>query len=108
LATGGADRTVRLWDVKTGKETLRLRGHEDRVLGVSFERNGKGLLSRSLDATARVWEVESGIEKVVLRGHDQFVAAADVSPDGQLAVTASGTAARIWGLGPPKMPDVPL
>src|SRR4051812_23448173 len=29
LATGGTDRTVRLWDVTTGREVRRLVGHKD-------------------------------------------------------------------------------
>jgi WD40 repeat protein len=108
VATGGADKTVRLWDAQTGRELLRLRGHEDQVTGVRFDRSGKLLLSRSRDGTARIWETDSGIEKIALRGHAKEVADAKFHPDGKLAVTASGPAIRFWTLEPPPMPDLCL
>jgi hypothetical protein len=37
LATGSADKTARLWEVETGREIARLRGHEDDVISVSLQ-----------------------------------------------------------------------
>src|SRR5687768_15284050 len=34
LASGGADKTVRLWEVGTGKEVAKLEGHGNWVAGV--------------------------------------------------------------------------
>src|SRR5262249_3660662 len=45
LASGGLDRAVRLWDLATGKELLRLSGHTQAVGTVEFSRNGQRLLS---------------------------------------------------------------
>jgi WD40 repeat protein len=57
LATGGADRTVRLWDVSTGKLIHTLKGHRMTVTAVAFLPDGKSLLSSSLDQTIRRWDL---------------------------------------------------
>src|SRR5690348_7653787 len=49
LATGGTDRTVRLWDVASGREVRRLTGHKDAVCAVAFLAGGKTLVSGSTD-----------------------------------------------------------
>jgi WD40 repeat protein len=51
---GGADNTVRLWDVQTGQELARLEGHQRNVNCVAFLPDGRAL-SGSSDATVRLW-----------------------------------------------------
>jgi WD40 repeat protein len=57
-ASGGQDRTVRLWDLQTGEEVGRLGGHPEPVLGVAFW-DGKRVLSVGGRAI-RLWEVNTG------------------------------------------------
>src|SRR5262249_61649944 len=45
LASGGADRTVILWDPVTGQERAAVTGHTDRVIRVQFTADGTGLLT---------------------------------------------------------------
>ena len=49
LASGGRDRTVKLWDIATGDEMISLKGHRRRVTSVAFLPNGKTLVSCSED-----------------------------------------------------------
>ncbi len=58
LATGGADRVVRLWDTKTGQMLRQFEGHRMTVTAVSFSPEGKRLGSASLDRTIRIWPLE--------------------------------------------------
>ena len=51
------DNSVRVWDVKTGKQLWQLRGHTDRVWSVCFSSDGKQLTSGSQDKTARNWDL---------------------------------------------------
>ena len=41
LATAGADQTVRIWDLETGKEKRNFRGHAQTVNCVAFHPNGR-------------------------------------------------------------------
>jgi WD40 repeat protein len=60
LATAG-DSAVRLWDVTTGKEiTVSGVGHLGTVETLSFQANGKTLVSVGADHTLRRWESATG------------------------------------------------
>src|SRR5438105_11784011 len=41
LASGSEDKTIKLWDVQSGKELATLRGHTERVLSVAYSPDGK-------------------------------------------------------------------
>ncbi len=58
LATGGADRVVRLWEAKTGKMVRQFEGHRRTVTAVCFSPDGKRLGSASLDRTIRIWQLD--------------------------------------------------
>ena len=60
LASGSWDKTIKLWDVVTGKNTATLSGHTERVEAIAFSPDGKILASMGLDWILRLWEVPSG------------------------------------------------
>lgn len=41
LASGSSDKTIKFWDVRSGKELRTLRGHSDFVRSVAFSADGK-------------------------------------------------------------------
>ena len=43
LATGGSDSVVRVLNVESGEEVLKLEGHEDRIRSLAFSPNGNEL-----------------------------------------------------------------
>jgi len=69
LASGSHDRTMRIWNVTTGKVEQMLEGHSDPVMSVAFSRDGSKLASRSDDRTVRVWNVAIGQVEQILKGH---------------------------------------
>jgi WD40 repeat protein len=60
LASVGADRTVRLWDLTDRAHptpSLTLTGHTDTAYGVAFSPDGHILASTSADRTVRLWDL---------------------------------------------------
>ena len=58
IASGSYDKTIKLWNVKTGKLIYTLKGHRDSVLSVAFSPDGKFIASGSADKTIKLWNVE--------------------------------------------------
>ncbi|PPQ70150.1 hypothetical protein CVT26_014443 [Gymnopilus dilepis] len=58
VITGGADATVRVWDITTGECRLVLMGHRNDVTGVRM--NATRIYSWSADGAARIWDRHSG------------------------------------------------
>jgi len=59
------DNFPRLWDVETGHEIRRFKGHSDAILGVAFSPDGRRALSASFDGIVRLWDVASGQERTL-------------------------------------------
>lgn len=55
LASGLCDKTVRLWDARTGHLLHTLEGHGDEVRSVAFAPNGAVVASGSSDSSIRFW-----------------------------------------------------
>ncbi|WP_322753039.1 serine/threonine-protein kinase [Frankia sp. Cas3] len=113
LATAGADRTIRLWDV-TDPATPRLLGvpltgplggHTDAVTSVAFAPDGNTLASAGWDRTIRLWDVTDPATPRLLGvpltgplgGHTGAVFALAFAPDGHtLASAGADRTVRLW------------
>ena len=63
-ASGGRDRTGRIWDTRTWREvTEPLVGHNGQVLAVAFDRTGGRVATSSTDQGARVWRVRAPVAR---------------------------------------------
>jgi WD40 repeat protein len=60
VVSGGTDRTVRVWDLASGKAEQALEGHIDWVRAVAVSPGGRRLVSGGDDGTVRVWDLASG------------------------------------------------
>lgn len=53
----GADTTIRLWDISSGREIHKFEGHKGAVMSLQFSPDGRYFLSGSSDATIRLWRL---------------------------------------------------
>ncbi len=97
IASTGIDKTIRIWDIATGKNLVELRGHSHHVYGVSFHPDGKRLASSSRDDTVRLWDVSLGKQIQLFEGHTEQVIDVEFSPDGKhLASACDDKTIRFW------------
>ena len=54
LASGGTDKSIRLWNLQDGSAAGELTGHADRVTCLAALPDGR-LLSGSGDGTVKIW-----------------------------------------------------
>ena len=54
LVSGSKDKTVKVWQVDTGKEIMTLKGHEDDITSVAISADGKLIASGSKDKSLKL------------------------------------------------------
>ncbi len=69
VASGSDDKTVKIWDLKTGECRATLDGHTGGVNSVAITPDGKQVVSGSDDKSVRVWDALSGRQLAKLGGH---------------------------------------
>jgi WD40 repeat protein len=89
VASGGADKTIRIWDADFGKLIRTLEGHSDNVSSLDFSPNGDLLLSGSLDKTTKIWDASTGKLLRSFSNQEDQVNAVAFSPDGKTFASAS-------------------
>ncbi len=100
LASGSADRRIRLWNPATGKIIYTFDGHQEAVTAIEFMSNGKILVSASADRTIRFWDLEQKKLLKTIVAHEQKIHALAISPDGKSIISGSSDrTVRIRQLG---------
>jgi WD40 repeat protein/tRNA A-37 threonylcarbamoyl transferase component Bud32 len=117
IAMGSWDKSIKVWDAGSGKQTLTLMWHGDAVQCIAFSPDSKRIVSGSSDRTLKLWDVASdarglaldpgsairsvrGRERLTLRGHEGAVCAVSFSPDGGRIVSASADGTlKVWDAG---------
>ncbi|SPP89955.1 autophagy-related protein 16 isoform X1 [Drosophila guanche] len=101
VATGGADRKVKLWDIGKNSTEPRavLSGSSAGINSVDFDSTGAYILGTSNDYGARVWTVIDNRLRHTLTGHSGKVMAAKYVQEPIKVVTGShDRTLKIWDL----------
>jgi len=104
LAIACEDRTVAIYDTKTGRRTMWLKGHTQRVWKAAFSPDGKrlascsGEYSKPLDpGEIKLWDLKAGREVWTSTGHAGLVFDVAFTPDGRRLISASwDKTIKVW------------
>ena len=85
--SGSYDKTIKIWNIKTGKELRTLTGHSNRVWQIAMSMDGQNIASGSNDATIKIWNLGSGqLQQSITNGDstsNSSVSSISWSPDNQ-------------------------
>ncbi|EDO33344.1 predicted protein [Nematostella vectensis] len=99
FATGSADRTIKIWDLGSGKLKLSLTGHISTVRGLVVSPRHPYLFSAGEDKLVKCWDLE--YNKVIrhYHGHLSAVYDADIHPTIDVLLTCGRDATtRVWDI----------
>lgn len=99
VASASADKTVRVWNARTGEAIATLTGHKDEVTCVAFTADGKRIVSGSADKTLKLWDLDTKKELRTLEGHTDAVTCLAIFADGTHVISGSmDKTLRVWNL----------
>lgn len=93
LITGSADRTIRVWDVRSGRSVHKLKGHKGGVRCLQFD--DEKIVSGSWDMTVMIWDIVKFNRLKVLYGHSGCVSSLQFN-DHILVTGSHDRTIRIW------------
>lgn len=100
IVTASQDKTVRLWDVGTGKQIGLPIQHDSAAYRAIFSPDGTRILTTSGDGKVRLWQVETGRQIGPSMGDSLTIHRAVFSPDGKRILTANVEGmVRVWEAG---------
>jgi WD40 repeat protein len=98
VASSSLDKTIRLWDVKSGQEDHAFSTYEVGVNYIAFSPDGTLLATAGCDRTVALWDVASG-RRVRSLNHADEVMGVAFSPDGTLLVSGGyDNLVYVWGI----------
>ena len=97
VVSGSEDKTIKIWEIETGRCIRTLEEHTSSVTSVVYSPNGKYVASGSGDGTIKLWEVSSGSCVKTLEEHTSSVTSVVYSPNGRYVVSGSfDDTIKVW------------
>ncbi len=88
LVTSGEDKTVRVWDVTSGKSLRSFQGHMTKATAVAVRGDGRQVASASDDGAVRVWDLNTTDEHRALTESKESLWAVAIAPNGKRVASA--------------------
>jgi WD domain, G-beta repeat len=111
LVSASPDRTMRLWDVDSGKELRRIDVTPYQALGgfngMALSADGRFAVSAGKNHQIRIWEVATFQQVRSFTGHEGDVYAVAFAPDGRALASASRDGTILVWDASGRVPDSP-
>jgi WD40 repeat protein len=99
LASGSADKFVKVHEVAGWKLAKSFEGHSDHVLAVGWKGDGKLLASAGADNVVKVWDYAKGEQVRTINAHGKQITSLQFIGKSSLFVTCSGDKqVRVWNV----------
>ncbi|WRH67075.1 MAG: WD40 repeat domain-containing protein [Planktothrix sp. GU0601_MAG3] len=99
IIVGGGWKTIRIWNLETGKLINTLDAHSHWVLSVAISSNGQYLVSSSIDKTVKLWNLKTKTLLHTFTGHTSWVNVVKITPDNQTLISGSADKTiKVWNL----------
>lgn len=106
IVSGGGDRTVRMWDLDSGQNSITL-SIEDGVTCVAISPKGNLIAAGSLDRGLRVWDALTGYLIKRIEGHTDSIYSIAFALHSEHLISASlDKTIRLWRLKEEIQPSV--
>ncbi len=98
LAAAAADGTIRVFDVASGAERLKIEAHADWATAVCYSADGTKIASASRDKTVKVVDAETGAVVAGYSEHNVPVRAVAFAADGKSVLSAGADSVHLWNV----------
>lgn len=96
LASGGADRFMKVFDVASGELVRGFEGHTHHVLGVAWSADGRRLASSGADKSVKIWDALTGEQQRTIGGfRKEATAVRFVGLENQVLVSSGDQSVQI-------------
>ncbi|XP_074575128.1 protein pleiotropic regulatory locus 1-like [Curcuma longa] len=99
FCTGSADRTIKIWDVASGRLKLTLTGHIEQIRGLAVSQKHTYLFSAGDDKQVKCWDLEQNKVIRSYHGHLSGVYCLALHPTIDVLLTGGrDSVCRVWDI----------
>ncbi|XP_078174493.1 protein pleiotropic regulatory locus 1-like [Carex rostrata] len=99
FCTGSADRTIKIWDVASGRLKLTLTGHIEQIRGLAVSQRHTYLFSAGDDKQVKCWDLEQNKVIRSYHGHLSGVYCLALHPTIDVLLTGGrDSVCRVWDI----------
>lgn len=97
FCTGSADRTIKIWDVASGRLKLTLTGHIEQIRGLAVSKHHTYMFSAGDDKQVKCWDLEQNKVIRSYHGHLSGVYCLALHPTLDILLTGGrDSVCRVW------------
>jgi U3 small nucleolar RNA-associated protein 12 len=97
LASGGADKSIKIWGLDFGDTHRTLYGHSDSITDLKFVKKTHNFFTSSKDGTVRYWDGDRFEQILLLNGHISEINCLAIAKTGAFVLSGSmDRQVRVW------------